>query len=247
MLIAVSSSAPARSISSIKEVGRKDVTLRLLHPDGISSGEKVIAALFNRLKVTPSDRERDGADAIVPEHCPQSTSRRDALVPRCDERGLRHLHTLIGLLHAQQHPPKTTCASQRLLVLQAPVPPSEGIGSILLTVAMGLAEAAYSNRTLVWGADLSDSLEQGRLEWQAAQQSASCATSLGHDGCLLIRGVPVSCEMGGGGGAYGCIFKPLSSCSLADVQWNELRELGNGDAHNEYGARVALLRRRWVS
>lgn len=126
-----------------------------------------------------------------------------------DPAGQLYVQTLLRLLHARQHPPQSECRSTRLLLVKSPEISYEGLGSVLSLLALGLAEAMYSNRTLVWGAELTPLLDLSRTVWTAPNPSA--------------RGVALDCARADrGGGAYSCFFEPLSACSLADASPAEL-------------------------
>ena len=126
-----------------------------------------------------------------------------------DAAGQLYVQTLLRLLHARQHPPQNECRSTRLLLVKSPEISYEGLGSVLSLLTLGLAEAMYSNRTLVWGAELTPLLDLSRTVWTAPNPSA--------------RGVTLDCTRADrGGGAYSCFFEPLSACSLADASPAEL-------------------------
>ena len=140
---------------------------------------------------------------------------------------------LVARLHNQQFPPPESCAHRRLLVTQFALDSLEGIGSILKLLMIGLAQAAYGNRTLVWGLDQSPIFEYTRSLWQDGRPG----------GKPVWPGAGVdNCDWGGGGGAYGCFFERISSCTLADVRWSELTALGE-DGHDD-AARVRLIEAR---
>lgn len=67
--------------------------------------------------------------------------------------GKSYVRTLLRLLHARQHPPRHECKATRLLLVKSPEISFEGLGSVLSLLTLGLAEAVYSNRTLIWGAE----------------------------------------------------------------------------------------------
>lgn len=161
-----------------------------------------------------------------------------------DPGGVADVEHLLSVLHAQQYPTRASCSSVRLLMVQYQQGSLEGVGSLLKLVALGLAgkssgglhrgpmlrwphhtyaallpplspEAAYSNRTLIWGVDLSPSLELTRASW--AWDAAS-----GAEASPVVHGLPLRCASTRGGGALGCFLQPLSSCSVADLSWEEL-------------------------
>ena len=79
--------------------------------------------------------------------------------------GLALIRRLTRALHQQQHPPKESCKSRRLLVTQFSPKSFEGIGSIVKSLVHGLAVAAHANRTLIWGLDLPYVFEHSRQAW----------------------------------------------------------------------------------
>lgn len=97
-----------------------------------------------------------------------------------------------------------------------------------MRLAIGLAEAAHSNRTLIWGNQLPVLLGATAPVWRRG-------TAAYTDG----RGLVLNCTTHGGGGAFGCLYEPLSSCSLADVAAVELEALGAGEGFRD-SARVRL-------
>ena len=56
-----------------------------------------------------------------------------------DPEGVADVEHLLSVLHAQQHPPRASCSSVRLLVVQYQQGSLEGVGSLLKLVALGLA------------------------------------------------------------------------------------------------------------
>ena len=40
-----------------------------------------------------------------------------------------------------------------------------------------------------------------------------------------VHGLQLQCAAGRGGGALGCFLEPLSSCSVADLTWEELAQV----------------------
>lgn len=212
-----------------------------IYESDVATGEETASEVFEELR-----RRADRLEGFLPPlQTALDTAAADAVVStvdaggrvssppptvqlRRDPRGLDDVRLLLRMLHAQQHPPKPLCATTRLLVVQFAHESFEGLGSILKLVALGLAQAAFSNRTLVWGLDLSPILEYTRAEWEG--------------GYPTVHGQRLRCDAGGGGGAMNCFFAPLSSCSLADVTWEELR--GLGVAGFDDSARVRLLEAR---
>lgn len=137
-------------------------------------------------------------------------------------------------IHEQQHPPKETCKTRRLLVVQYSVS-FEGAGSLLKFASSALAQAVHSNRTLVWGLDLPYTFEHSRLLWQSNSTQP-----------ISIGGINLRCENGWmhqGGGPYSCFFLPLSSCSLEDATVEELVQLGQRGHSDEARLRLAEARR----
>lgn len=117
-------------------------------------------------------------------------------------------------------------------------------------------QAAWSNRTLIWGADLTPLFDLSRPAWEASRGANR----------TVVHGVPLSCDASRGGGAYNCFFgecclcrrrrrstpggplrrptaEPLSSCSLADVTWEELRGLGESGFDDTARVKIAEARR----
>ena len=148
---------------------------------------------------------------------------------------------LLQQLHVQQHPPKAACRNQRLLIVQF-INSFEGLGSILKLVTLGLAEAAHSNRTLIFGLHpLPHMFEKSRDEWFNKK------TATGKHK-VMIKGMEFDCgydenDVGyDGSGPYACFFQPLSSCTVKDISISELIELGkNGYDDN---ARVKIQEER---
>ena len=152
---------------------------------------------------------------------------------------------ILRAIHAQQHPDPATCATRRLLLVQFDTKSFEGIGSNLKLMSLGLAEAAYSNRTLIWGLDLPYMWEHSRPVWQTSTAAATTTTQLSSSAdsdstataatshTVEAAGVPLDCGgwLRAGGGPFGCWFQPLSSCSLADVTAEELVALGGAAGH----------------
>ena len=139
---------------------------------------------------------------------------------------------MVQKLHEQQHPPKESCRHRRLLVTQFEQV-FEGFGSIMKVVLLGLAEAAHSNRTLVWGLDLPFLFENSRDEWYSSSSSSKNKQKNGGQiqRKVKIRGIEFDCSSGNNGvydgsGPYGCFFMPLSSCGVQDVTVAELLQLG---------------------
>ena len=139
-------------------------------------------------------------------------------------------------LHAQQHPSAASCTTRRLLLTQFDAKSFEGIGSLLKQVMLGLAEAAYANRTLVWGLDMGYMFERSREVWQGQD---------GGGGSVPAGDLLVDCSgwRGAGGGPYACFFRPLSSCSLLNVSGPELAALGRAGHDDAARVRVQESRR----
>lgn len=151
-------------------------------------------------------------------------------------RSVQRIRALMGAIHEQQHPPKESCKTRRLLVMQYSVS-FEGAGSLLKFAAAALAQAAHSNRTLVWGLDLPYTFEHSRLLWQSNSTTPKP---------ISIGGVDLNCDNGWlhhGGGPYSCFFLPLSSCSLEDATVEELVQLGRRGHSDEARLRLAEARR----
>lgn len=146
-------------------------------------------------------------------------------------------------LYDQQNPKKHECKHRRLLAIQFSPKSFEGIGSILKLIALSLAEAAHSNRTLVWGLDLPFNFEHTRHLWARPKSRGST---------IKVGGGEIELECtegwkGHGGGAYGCFFEPISTCSLADATLDELYSLGRDGFRDEARIRIAESQRRGVS
>lgn len=147
----------------------------------------------------------------------------------------QRIRKIMDAIHKQQHPPRSTCKSRRLLIVQFSHT-MEGIGSLLKHLTAGLAEAAHSNRTLIWGLDLPYSFGHTRRLWQSAAQHKP----------LSISGIDVFCDNGWlhqGGGPYSCFFQPLSTCSLEDADIEELVELGRRGFSDESRLKIMETRR----
>eukprot|EP01041_Mallomonas_annulata_P002553 gene2553-4986_t len=166
-----------------------------------------------------------------------------------------NIEEIMNAIHIQQHPEKHVCLSRRLLILQFDARSFEGIGSILRIVYMGLAEAAHSNRTLVWGLDLPYLFDRTRKLWQGnhylSNRSSRLTSSL-----LNINDISLNCTgwRKQGGGPYSCFFKKLSSCSLMDATYDELQNLAlNGfeDRNRlklqDAGNRGLDIRHKWAA
>ena len=139
--------------------------------------------------------------------------------------GSKDMQRLLDLLHAQQHPPKEQCGSRRLLIVQF-INSFEGLGSILKLVTLGLAEAAHSNRTLIFGLHpLPHMFEKSRDEWFNKKTATGKRK-------VTIKDVDFDCAYQDGGygydgsGPYACFFEPLSTCTFNDVSFDEMLELG---------------------
>ena len=130
--------------------------------------------------------------------------------------------TIMRQLHRQQHPPKETCKHRRILVTQF-ANSFEGMGSILKLVLLGLAEAAHENRTLVWGLDLPFMFENSREEWFDNRTTTGQRV-------VDIKGIhEFDCgdyDYYDGSGPYSCFFQALSTCTIDDVSFTELSQMG---------------------
>ena len=136
------------------------------------------------------------------------------------------MQRLIQLVHIQQHPPKESCKNQRLLVIQF-INSFEGLGSILKLITLGLAEAAHSNRTLIWGLHpLPHMFEKSRDEWFNKKATTGKRK-------VMVKGLEFDCaydddDIGyDGSGPYACFFHPLSSCTMNDVSYEEMIQMGS--------------------
>ena len=84
---------------------------------------------------------------------------------------------------------------------------------------VALSAAIHSNRTLVWGVEMSFILDQTREEW---------GSNNNHKVQIAESDHYIDCSTGGvdsGGGPFDCFFEPLSICTIADVSQKELLEL----------------------
>jgi hypothetical protein len=143
---------------------------------------------------------------------------------------------MLAQLHAQQHPPKEECKTRRLLVTQF-ANSFEGLGSILKLVLLGLAEAAHENRTLIWGLDLPFMFENSREEWydNTTYTGRHDVHIQGRDGFQFDCG---SYTYYDGSGPYACFFQALSTCTMDDVSFAEMR--GMGPSGFDDGTRVRI-------
>jgi len=133
------------------------------------------------------------------------------------------IRAIVGDIYNQQHPTRAECSKKRLLVTQFSPRQFEGIGSNLRNLMFGLAEAMHSNRTLVWGLDLPSMFESSRNFWQGPDH-------------MSINNIEMDCRSWQlyGGGPYTCFFEPISSCSLHDAEYEEIKRLGkNGFSDDE--------------
>ena len=155
-------------------------------------------------------------------------------------RGLRDAQHMFRLIYANQNPRPRLCGQTRLLLTQFPDDSYEGLGSVLSLLVISLAEALYSNRTLVWGADLTPLLELSRAAWESRGSDGSPAAG---GLSTTVHGTQLDCSRSGlGGSSFACLFEPLSTCSLADVSAAELRSLAR-DARDP-AARVTVISHR---
>ena len=97
------------------------------------------------------------------------------------------------------------------------------MGSILKLVLLGLAEAAHENRTLVWGLDLPFMFENSREEWFDNRTTTGQRV-------VDIKGIhEFDCgdyDYYDGSGPYSCFFQALSTCTIDDVSFTELSQMG---------------------
>lgn len=129
-----------------------------------------------------------------------------------------NMKKIMKYLQDQQHPPKESCKSRRLLMTQFIQGNFEGLGSIIKVIMMGIAEAAHSNRTLIWGLDLPFIFERARHEWYNKDLEEGHKT--------FIKGFEFDCGSSyQGGGPYGCFFEQLSTCTIEDISGTELLQI----------------------
>ena len=156
------------------------------------------------------------------------------------QRAAAHFNVadILHFIHERQHPASSACASRRLLLLHFPASTlrGDGLGQLLLRITAGLGEAMHAGRTLIWGLELPHILEALR------PSHSPCAD----DRCEL----PLNCSgahaigsSSSGGGAFNCLFAPLSSCSISDVTQAELAALGAGGGYRD-SARVRVQEAR---
>ena len=147
-----------------------------------------------------------------------------------------YVKKIISLIHSQQHPPKETCKHRRLLVTQF-ADSFEGLGSILKLVMLGLAEAAHSNRTLIWGIDMPYLFERSREVWYDEINKSGKRV-------VNIKGLKFDCgSYSDGSGPYTCFFQPLSSCTIYDVTIEELLTIGSEGFNDETRVKIQDERR----
>ena len=156
--------------------------------------------------------------------------------------------TLLHALHRQQHPPSASepCTSRRLLVTRLDNK-FEGLASVVLQIVMGLAEAAWSNRTLVFGPDLPYMFEESREEWLGVDGLGGAPAAPAAAATLTLPNgttPSLSCSdwPGRGGGPFSCFFLPLSACTLSHLSPQDLRGLGLNGFNDS--ARVKLMEPR---
>ena len=107
---------------------------------------------------------------------------------------------------------------------------------------LGLAEAAHSNRTLVWGLDLPLMFENTREEWFDKKTYSNKRN-------VKVKGHSFDC--GGqphvdGSGLYNCFFLPLSTCSIIDVNLLEMQDLGKVGYDDKKRVRLQVRRKELV-
>jgi hypothetical protein len=143
------------------------------------------------------------------------------------------MRKIFEAVYTQQNPKKESCKTRRLLLTQFSQHSFEGMGSILRMIQMGIAEAAFSNRTLIFGLDLPYMFEKTKDVWRNKHR-------LKYDDLVNVSNIGLKCGswVGQGGGSYNCFFQPLSTCSLSDVSYEELSNLGNNAYDDEARVRI---------
>jgi hypothetical protein len=124
------------------------------------------------------------------------------------------MNKVVKMLHAMQHPLPKRCRQRKLLVLQMRGTSFEGTGSLLKQVLLGIAVAAHSNRTLVWGLGLPYIYEHTQDIWQGES-----------NGKIQFHpnSINVDCSNPDPtGGAYKCFFEAMTGCTLADASASEI-------------------------
>jgi hypothetical protein len=130
--------------------------------------------------------------------------------------GQRAVLDVMKVIHANQHPPKETCKSTRLLILHTKTETLEGLyGGIMKQVAMGLSAAMHSNRTLIWGMPDGQFLFDSTREIWAGKRRSNIAV-----GPTVVNCPDDKYSLGG---SYDCFFRELSSCSLSDIDKWEMQ------------------------
>jgi hypothetical protein len=124
------------------------------------------------------------------------------------------MNKIVRILHAIQHPPENQCKHRKLMVLQMKGNSFEGTGSLLKQILLGIAIAAHSDRTLVWGLGLPYIYEHSQDVWQGENN---------HNVQFHADSISVDCSNPDPtGGAYKCFFEPMSGCTLADASASEI-------------------------
>ena len=134
---------------------------------------------------------------------------------------------LVELIAKSQLVSKESCKARRLLVMETISNSFEGTGSIIKSIILTIAQAMHSNRTVIWGLDMSKSFQLSRELW-----SSSSANE------LFIGDRKFDCitDADSHGGPFGCFFQRVSTCTLEDVSKAELIDFAN-NAYND-SARV---------
>lgn len=143
------------------------------------------------------------------------------------------MRKIFEAIYKQQNPIKESCKTRRLLLTQFSQHSFEGIGSVLRMIQMGMAEAAFSNRTLIFGLDLPYLFEKTKDIWRNKNKYH-------YNDLVNVSNIGLECGswVGQGGGSYNCFFQPLSSCSLGDLSYQELYDLGHNGYDDEARIRI---------
>lgn len=143
------------------------------------------------------------------------------------------LHSVIKdilyIINVRVSPPKDVCKQRRFMVVQMASTSFEGLGSLLKQVQFAVAVSLHSDRTPIWGFGFPFMFEHSKDIWDGEDRDN-----------LSINGETVNCTQEDPlAGPFGCFFKPLTTCSLADIGPQELVDFSN-NPHNET-ARVLLF------
>lgn len=136
---------------------------------------------------------------------------------------------LLYIINLRMSPPRDVCKKRRFMVLQMASTSFEGIGSLLKQVQFAVAVSMHSDRTLIWGFGFPFMFEHSKEMWDGEDRDN-----------LLINGEAVNCtQQDPLAGPFGCFFEPVSTCTLGDIQPQEMIDFSN-NVYNET-ARVLLF------